>query len=47
MMPNDVAKAVSRATFEVRGNHSEVHLSEGELFALAFLASDMQRKEVR
>lgn len=45
--PLAVATAVARATFESRGNHSEVHLSESDLFAVALIAADMQKKELR
>ncbi len=44
MNPNVAGKAVARATFEVRGNHSEVHLSESELSALGILAASLQLK---
>jgi hypothetical protein len=40
--PENIGYAVARATFEVRGNHSEVHLNESELTALAYAAANEQ-----
>ncbi len=39
----DIGRALARQAFQVRGNHSEIHLSEVQLAALLAIAAKVAR----